>query len=356
MARFILMIILLQCGTVLANAELDEAKSQFLQSIVKDVYSGAMQELLIKNKILSEQLNNTCQPHGLQGLESFEQAWVDTYMQWKHVESYILGPVSNKKLQRQLGFWPTRDAFIKRLISGDLPITLESLPMLSIASKGYPALEWIIFIQLNTDLTERERQRYCELSHLLIGEIGQLVNESLLAYENDELLEILSGERELTLFESVYSQQPFAEWLSTIGSAQYDIRKLYLIKPAGLRPGTRAQPSAVDAYLSGQSLASMLARWEAMKVIYLGEENTLSLYHLVNQFDEVIALQLKAMIDIIDQQITELPNDDLPNIAEHSRPILEALALALANLEALLQVEVAKVLETQSLFSDDDGD
>ncbi len=356
MLRYLFLCLSLQIGLTYADADLAEQKSAFLGALIEQLYQPEMQALQAYQQQLQQQLQLFCEQQDSAQLELLKRSWIEAYLQWKRVESYVFGPVNDNKLQREIGFWPTRDVFIQQLVHGERTLDEEALPMLSIASRGYPALEWIIYTQLSGDNSAQLNQRYCDLSLILADEIETQISTAKGGYTEESFLQALRGERELTLYESVYSELPFAEWLSTISAAQYEIRKLFLVKPAGLRLGTRVQPESVDAYLSSQSMQAMLARWAAMRAIYLGTEHKPSLQALIAQFDVSAAELMQTVIDDIDQQLAELPVDDLPELAEHHKAVAEKLANAMINLEMLLLAEVANALQTQSFFINNDGD
>lgn len=328
----------------------------FMREIIQQTYVGALHQLQEQNSHLLLQLENSCVNGQVQDVTTLQQAWANAYLHWKQVEAYMLGPVTYENLRRQLGFWPTRETHIQKLIHSDTPISNEALSRLSIASKGYPALEWIFFTRFDNGLAAGIVQRYCELSALLIQEAHTVVDAVIPAYQDEKFLEVLNGEREFTLFESIYAQQPFADWLSTVIAAQYEIRKECLLRPGGLRPGTKIQPNWVDARISGQSLPAMRARWQAMKTIYLGGPGLPALVDWVAQSDPDVAGQLKSSIDTVDVQIAQLPADSIPVLVEHHRAAAQTLAESLLALELLLHNDVAAALQTRSYFTDDDGD
>lgn len=342
------------------SASADEARSvknlDFMREVILTTYTGALQQVVSQNQTLLDQLEHSCDGGRISDLEILQQIWIATYLKWKQTEAYMLGPVTYLNLRRELAFWPTRELHIQKLIHSEKKIDRPTVEHLSIAAKGYPALEWIFFEQFPSDLDANKQQRYCQLSRLLAKEVQALIQAAAPAYQDEEFLAVLNGERELTLFEYIYNQDPFTDWLSTIVSAQYEIRKLYLIRPAGLRLGTKPQPDFVDARLSGQSLQALRMRWQAVKAIYLGTPDSPSLVAFVAQSDETAAQVLRQAIDEVDTQLEQLPVDNIPALAEHHRDVAEALAEKLLQVETVLQNEIAAALQTPILFTDDDGD
>ncbi len=361
----ILLVMLMPMASDAAPTAAD--KQQFLHAVITEIYQPAIAQLRQDHAVLAGLLDSSCGTDDLVDVNELQQAWTEVYQQWKRVESYTFGPVSYNHLSRQIGFWPTRDKFLQMLVLGEGPVDRDRVYGLSIATKGYPALEWVFFTRFATDLPALEQQRYCQLSQWLTVEIQEELAVVEEGYQLAEFLQVLNGERELTLAESAFSYEPFAEWLNTVIATQYELRKLYLIKPAGLRPATRVLPESVDAYHSGQSQLALRARWQALKTIYLGDAGGPALTHLLAHSQteagndaeagmETVAEQLRQAVAAVDRQLLQLPAVDLSTLVLEHHPLLVELDASLFQLETLLLTQVTAALDTPSLFVNNDGD
>jgi uncharacterized protein len=69
-----------------------------------------------------------------------KDAWRRALLSWQSLSSPALGPVIERRSQRQIDFWPVRPALLDKALERT-PKTLADMESIGSPAKGFPALE-----------------------------------------------------------------------------------------------------------------------------------------------------------------------------------------------------------------------
>jgi uncharacterized protein len=72
--------------------------------------------------------------------------WQATLQTWEAFSSVAIGPVLERRSQRQIDFWPARPSLIERAIARE-PQGEQAMELVGTPAKGLPALEWLLWTQ-----------------------------------------------------------------------------------------------------------------------------------------------------------------------------------------------------------------
>lgn len=72
-------------------------------------------------------------------------AWRETQSAWQPLEMLQIGPIIERRTQRQVNAWPVRPTLIDPLLESQGPIDAARLEEVGAAGKGLPAIEYLLF-------------------------------------------------------------------------------------------------------------------------------------------------------------------------------------------------------------------
>lgn len=79
-------------------------------------------------------------------LAEVRAAWRSAQSAWQPLEMLQLGPTIERRTQRQVNAWPVRPSLLEPLLTGEKPIDSAQAEALGAAGKGFPALEYLLFV------------------------------------------------------------------------------------------------------------------------------------------------------------------------------------------------------------------
>jgi len=74
---------------------------------------------------------------------ALQDAWRRSLLAWQALSSPALGPVIERRSQRQIDFWPARPALLAKALAQG-PTRLEDMVRIGTPAKGFPAMEWLL--------------------------------------------------------------------------------------------------------------------------------------------------------------------------------------------------------------------
>ncbi len=281
---------------------------------------------------------------GAPELAAVRQQWRATLQSWEAYSSVAVGPVLERRSQRQIDFWPVRPSLIQRAIARE-PQGDKAMELVGTPAKGLPALEWLLWTRPVRPATpacayagEVAQDIAREASALLQAETSaaavnwddddEAASKGLAEWMNQWIhaLERLSWEQmQKPLKAAAPGERPaYARSASSSDVASWQTQWRALREHAGLTPEQRREPPVpgqslvpIEALLIGKGHLALATRWS------------------------------KAL----DQANLAMAS------ADPARPpsVLTA-AKSLKSLEKLLQGDVVKSLDISLGFSSADGD
>lgn len=142
------------CCTAAALAQPAEAQQQApvaafpsytaadaLQGLYRHRLPAQAQAFEAQARALGTALRERCGQPG--GAEALQQSWLQALQAWQALATPSVGPLVERRSQRQLDFWPPRPALIERALRQP-PRSLADLERIGTPAKGFPALEWLL--------------------------------------------------------------------------------------------------------------------------------------------------------------------------------------------------------------------
>lgn len=276
---------------------------------------------------------------------ALQDAWRRTLLAWDALSSPALGPVIERRSQRQIDFWPTRPSLLDKALKS-APQSLADMERVGTPAKGFPAMERLLagkpqpahcpYLVLIAEGIEAEAMALREGFDALAARdwsededaartaFGEWINQWLGGLERLRWAHIeqpvqkarTAGRGHRAEFARLSPVDNRAEWL-----AQWQA----LVMQARLSPAQRQQPPQpgqglipIEALLMGKGHIALAQRWATA-------------------------------LDAADTALQRLP-------AGAGERELMALSKTLKGVTTLYQAEVAAALDVPLGFSDADGD
>ena len=118
-----------------------------MQGLHQQVLLPKAQAFVDASRALSRQTGAYCAAStGAPALAAVRQQWQATLQTWEAFSSVAIGPVLERRSQRQIDFWPARPSLIERAIARE-PQGENAMELVGTPAKGLPALEWLLWTQ-----------------------------------------------------------------------------------------------------------------------------------------------------------------------------------------------------------------
>lgn len=257
-------------------------------------------------------------------LAQARRQWLATLAAWGRLSAVAMGPVLERRAQRQIDFTPTRPRLIEKAIRA-APRTPADMELIGTPAKGLPALEWLLWTQPVQPATPA-----CRYAVQVADEVHREARALASAGPS-------ATDAQTTLTELVN------QWVGGLERLRWAGMEMPL--RVTLTGGGRDAPD-YPRRASGASGMDWAAQWEGLKALATGPVSLASV--LTQQGQAPVAAALARMVDRADAAMTGLDTSD-------SERILVA-ARALADLKRLMEDHVAPALGVSIGFSDADGD
>jgi predicted lipoprotein len=307
-----------------------------LQAVHRDWMSPRAAELVSGSERLTHALQAYCSapPQSADAaLEQARQAWRAGVIAWERLSAVAIGPVLERRSQRQIDFMPTRPRMILKAIEA-APETAAGMELIGAPAKGFPALEWLLWTQPGQPGSPE-----CRYAVQVAAEIG----------------------REAEALEAGYRQAPDRRWdAAATDAAMNELVNQWLaglehLRWANMEMPVRVaitsgggQPPSYPRLSSGGVVTSWTAQWAALRTLAAGNSPMTLETLLRGRGHGSVADALAQAVQRVDARIERLR-------AEESEQVLAAAA-ELAALKRLVEGDVATALGVSIGFSDSDGD
>ena len=295
----------------------------------------------------AQALVQTARQHcnGPAALPALHQAWRQALLSWSAVSAPALGPVIERRSQRQIDFWPPRPALLEKALKS-APQSLADMERIGTPAKGLPAMALL--------LAERPSPAHC--SYLVLVAEGIAAEAAALRTGFDAL-----AQRDWTQDEDA-ARTAFAEWINQWLGGFERLRWAHIEQPVQrARTAGKGQPPAFARLASADNQAEWHAIWQALRAqARLTQERATQPPQpgqglipiealLMGKGQIALAQRWAAAFDAADAAMAALP-------ARAGEKDLMALSKTLKGVTTLYQTEVAAALDVPLGFSDADGD
>ena len=299
-------------------------------------------------------------------LASAQQAWRAARKPWKQSEAFRFGPVQSSKIGEAIDWWPAKPDNIEARIAGGEPITSELIESIGTSSKGFMAMEYLLF--------DPEGDRAAVLARLTAPDNGARRRAYLLALAENlatkttalsEAWDPASGNYAGALREAGGAS---ATYVSRKAAVDQVVNRLVveaeviatnkLGKPLGKSSGGAPQPDLEEAPRSDNSLDDVLDGLRGIANVYQGTyggADGLGLGDLVRSKSEPLDASVRGDIEGALLAVSAVPFPLRTAITE--RPAeANAAYESVRTLKRTLATEVVSVLGVTLTFNDNDGD
>lgn len=277
--------------------------------------------------------------------KALKDAWRQTLLAWQALSSPALGPVIERRSQRQIDFWPARPALLAKALER-APKTLTDMESVGTPAKGFPALEWL--------LATPPSPSHCPYAALVA--VGIEAEATALRIGFEQL-----AARDWTDDEDT-ARTAFAEWINQWLGGLERLRWAHIEQPVQ-KARTAGKGHAPE--FARRTAADNAAEWRAQWRALLAQarlkpeqraqppqpgQGLVPIEALIMGKGHIALAQRWAQaLDRADAAIAALP-------AKAGETELMALSKTLKGVTTLFQAEVAAALDVPLGFSDADGD
>lgn len=283
--------------------------------------------------------------NGPASLPALRQAWRQALLSWSAVSSPALGPVIERRSQRQIDFWPPRPALLEKALKS-APQSLADMERIGTPAKGFPAMERL--------LAARPSPAHCP--YLVLLAEGIAAEATALRTEFEAL-----AARDWTQDEDG-TRAAFGEWINQWLGGFERLRWAHIEQPV---QKARTAGNGHRPEFARQSTADNQAEWRAMWQALRAQARLTPAQQkqpprpgeglvpiealLMGKGHIALAQRWGQSLDRADAAITALP-------AKAGDAQLMALSNTLKGVTTLYQAEVAAALDVPLGFSNADGD
>lgn len=284
-------------------------------------------------------------------LDAAQAAWSDLRGPWKRLLAVQLGPIVDDGYESALDFWPARTSSIEGgILSGAQ--TQADIDALGVASKGMPAIEYLLWDPLAGDaaiLALLQASERCNYLRLLAGDVEHGLVELEAAWRDEFAPQwIGAGDNEL------YPTLALAidDLVNAMIAGLHDIDDMKLGKPIG---ETVALPDLVESRFSDRSLLDASDALAGFTNAYLGSTDAPGLTLVVAERSEEVDARVREAIDAATAALSAVPEPLRATVVESPARAIEARE-AVHELRTIMTAEVAALLGVTVSLSDNDGD
>lgn len=289
-------------------------------------------------------------------LENLQSAWIETTIYWKAINLFSFQDATPRLLYSSIEKHPANIISIEDFISTQDDISVEFIDKVPSTSKGFPAIEYLIFPEDGNNQTIIDQMNDIDRKDYLISLIGHLSFQA----ENLYLYYSPSGENYSAVIIESSSDGSDPEGsvsllTNFIIERIEDVRLMQIGKPLGKDNDGVPDPTSVIYYLSGHSLDFAIENMKSIRKIFLSGFNDY-LDSFEDQTDqEFLSQKIDTLItDILDdleaidiplqQAVVETPDD------------VEIVYQGLSDLYILFKVDMAYRFGLTIIFGAGDGD
>ena len=276
---------------------------------------------------------------------ALKDAWRRALLAWDALSTPALGPVIERRSQRQIDFWPTRPALLAKALAR-APKTLADMESVGTPAKGFPAMEQL--------LAAPPSPAHCPYLVLVAEGIEA---EAVALRAGFDLL----AARDWTSDEDA-ARSAFAEWINQWLGGLERLRWAHIEQPVQ-KARTAGKGHAPE--FARMAAADNAAEWHAQWKALLAQARLSAAQRaqppqpgqglvpiealLMGKGHIALAQRWGQALDRADAAIAALP-------AKAGEKELMALSKTLKGVTTLFQAEVAAALDVPLGFSDADGD
>jgi predicted lipoprotein len=311
-----------------------------------------------RGEMLHTSVAELCTSPDASRLDAAQDAWMQLRAPWKRLLALPLGPTVDDGFDTAIDFWPARPTSIDGGIATGITSQAE-LDALGVASKGMPAIEYLLWDPVGGDaavlaaLSGAEGPARCAYVELLAADVALRLDELAHLW-----LDGFGAQLQLTVAGDMYPTLATAidALVNAMIAGLHDVDDMKLGKPLGLTSGAGPDPELVESRFSDRSLADARDALTGFETAYLGADaDHVGLTVLVTQKSPAIDTEVRTAIATAKQALAAVPEPLRESLISDGDAVADAQA-AVKQLRILMTADVASLLGVTVSLSDNDGD
>ncbi|MFO6418930.1 imelysin family protein [Hylemonella sp. W303a] len=293
------------------------------------------------------------------GKDALHTQWQQTLLRWQALATPAVGPLLQRRSQRQIDFWPVRPNLIDKALKGT-PRELADMARVGTPAKGFAGFEYLLAESPAAGLQGEAHRGRCAYAVLvaqgIAAEAGALRAEFAALVQRNWQVDEESADAPARVAQTGAA---FAEWVNQWLGGLERLRWLQMEQPL-VKAQTAGKPPAFPRQDWADNLADWRAQWESLRAqALLGDPQTappvpgqdfVPIEALLYGKGQVqLAARWRQAITVADAAMSGLS-------ATYNPKELEAATRKLKELTVLYQQQVATALDVPLGFSDADGD
>ncbi|WP_165703948.1 imelysin family protein [Enhygromyxa salina] len=331
-----------------------DRRAEVITSLIEDQLVPTLADARQRGAALDGAATELCAAPDAASLTAAQDAWWQLRAPWKQLLAVPLGPIVDDGFDTAIDFWPVRPASVDGGVAAGVTSQAE-LDLLGVASKGMPAIEYLLFDPLAGDeavlaaLTSDQGPARCAYLELLASDV---------ALRLAELDDAWRSQYTTTLVGDAYPDVASAidAIVNALISGLHDIDDMKLAKPLGLTSASGADPELVESRLSDRSLSDALDGLAGFEAAYLGADDGASgLTILVAQRSPDVDAKIREELEQAKLALAAVPEPLRLSISSDAAAVEQA-QVAVERLRISMTADVASLLGVTVSLSDNDGD
>lgn len=265
-------------------------------------------------------------------LQQARQAWLMALLSWERLSAVAIGPLIERRSQRQIDFVPTRPRMIEKAVKS-APVSLADMELIGTPAKGFPALEWLLWKKPMQPASSE-----CRYALLVADEIGHEAASLEEAYRQAASRE-LDKEAAGMAFSELVNQ-----WIGGLERLRWHGMEM----PVRVAMTSKAKDEPdFPRRSSGTDEKTWAAQWETLRTLAAGRGISMETA-LRAKGQDALADSFAAAVQKADAAMRGLQAKDESRVLEAGQQ--------LAALKRLVEDKIAPALGVAIGFSDADGD
>ncbi|WP_289038408.1 imelysin family protein [uncultured Zobellia sp.] len=286
-------------------------------------------------------------------LVDLKNSWSQAFMLWEQGEIYNIGVVRNSFVHSQIHEWPVNVEVIEENIAGETSIDEAYIASLGASSKGYGAMEYLLFHASETEiLSEMSSEENADSRLDYLVALAESLNSSAMSLQ--ELWTATETSFKTRLESGVNGSQNLA-----VNAVIAELETIKLRKLEQIINNPDSPEMGLEAYYSETSREAILINLEALKETYTGNFEAEG-FGMEDYLVEV--LDRPDLNDLIlakfDEALTLFgeTQSSLEILAKDNPDAIVELRDAVTEIIALLKNDYSSAASIVVTFNDNDGD
>lgn len=296
---------------------------------------------------------------GRVGKDALQAQWQQTLLRWQALATPAVGPLVQRRSQRQIDFWPVRPNLIDKALK-NTPRSLADMASVGTPAKGFAGLEYLLVESPANGLQGEANKNRCAYAVLVAQGIATEASALRADFDGlagrDWLVDEESADAEARLAQT---RAAFAEWVNQWLGGLERLRWLQMEQPL-VKAQTVGKPPAFPRQDWADNLADWRAQWQGLRAQALlvdaqaappvpGQALVPIEALLYGKGQLQLAARWRQAVTAADAAFDKLGTS-------YSGAELEGATRQLKELTVLYQQQVAAALDVPLGFSDADGD